>query len=354
MTTINRTGAPSSVPATTSNHGMEGPATQARPKVSRSASAPAALAGLTEKAPPPKMQFRAGTPSKFKAEQEAIAPLIARRSDEQSAFEKWNQAASGRNQGLVHVVDYGYGRPPVSNVDARLKPDAAMGPHKSLPGSVIAAKVGASQASFNPDKLGVVAHGPRYSAEIEARKSALADLRETEKAAGRAGMLKSHPEFQRLNGELRDLQSRSRFESAYVFKTDESKKGRIALADKSAGRPAPEPQARQDENIRPIGRSEINDVTAEMDRLTASSNTTVETKGPSGKSVALPQKWVKTQEASGNQSSRWEQKDETVTDQSITTSHTSNSNGTGLKIQSWGPDGDSLKYSTVMGHSSKT
>lgn len=328
----------------------------------RSTSAPAALAALVEKQSARTISLKSGTPKGFEHQQQAIAPLIERRKGEQESFDKWNPNARGRNQGLVHVIDYAYARPPATKVDVRLHKEEVMGPHRTLTGSGVISALHASglrtdaerkkpEQAFNPAKLGLMSPAPRYSDEITAKQEQVSAIASTEKKEGRDPT--KNPEFKKLSGELKALEAKSRLDSSYVFQTDESKKGRIDLVDKSAGRDVRTREQRDlmaDRNKSAVARSEINDVTDELDRLQAHSGTQTKKTDPTGNPVTLNDRWVKAQEATEDKSAQWVRRTETVADASVKSQQVTNSNSSKLRIQSWGPDEESMKYSTVMGN----
>lgn len=57
--------------------------------------------------PPPKMQLRGN--------EHPLSQHIGQKAQEQKILDQWNSNAQGRNQGLVHLVDYSYARPPKIN-----------------------------------------------------------------------------------------------------------------------------------------------------------------------------------------------------------------------------------------------
>lgn len=105
-----------------------------------------------------------------------------------------------------------------------------------------------------------------------------------------------------------------------------------------------------DRNKSAVARSEINDVTDELDRLQAHSGTQTKKTDPTGNPVTLNDRWVKAQEATEDKSAQWVRRTETVADASVKSQQVTNSNSSKLRIQSWGPDEESMKYSTVMGN----
>ncbi|MFM0649620.1 hypothetical protein PQR14_35335 [Paraburkholderia bryophila] len=284
----------------------------------------------------------------------SLEALTTRRVSEQASFDKWNPNAQGRNQGLVHVIDYAYARPPSSKVDKRLLQPNVMGQQHSLTGAGILQRLKEAgepdtAESFKPDKMGLVSFNPRDTEKITQKRNELNAFKKSEAKAGRIKEPETRKNIEKLEGEVRQLEVAGRRKSSYVFQTDDSKRGRIDLIDKSAGRAVRDANsAPPDRNMSPLGRSEISDVTSELDRLKAHPDTAHEQTEATGEPRTL-KRWAKTKEGDGNKAAEWREKEESVIDQSVSSTHRTDSNGAKLNIKSWGPNADSLKYSTAMG-----
>lgn len=304
----------------------------------------------------PTIQERAG----------ALSGHVDKLRSERASLDKWNLNGEGRNQGLVHVVDYAHARPATS----------VKGKYGSLENTNLEDTIGRGAASGEDIREKLLAKGV---AEKDFGKFASANLTPTRKDGG-AGARVTRPKetddeqttasladidaaiaaakkemsdaINLVPGKDRgawrtgagapfgkkiaDLEQLALDRSMYTVPREDSKKGRVQTVERAMGA-APGAYA----------GNEINQVTGALDTLSTSVTPTTTTKDGSN-TLNLGQQWGKAgPTATGG--TAWTKQDTSIQDVSSSTSFTAGGPAQKVKAHKWGPSATTEKYSTVMG-----
>lgn len=282
-----------------------------------------------------------------------LAPHVDKLVAERKELDKWNLNAEGRNQGLVHIIDYAYAPPPRSSN----KELSEMLSHKSMTGRQIRQEMGLSTAEL-PKFLGkdvisgdggknpsLTRGGKKLSTQLSTLDSRMKSMMSVSNEKKRE--VANSNEYKYMKFEKEGLEEDIRDRTFYSLVPDESKKGRIPLVEKSAG--MTKGDFKKVTNDNPHG-SEIVGVTHELDRL-MSDVSTKKTPQPNtgGSTFTAKEAWVKTGTHT-NGRAKWELKtNQTFPNTAVSTQVETNSNGSKLKVMRWGTASGKEKYSTVMG-----
>ncbi len=295
-----------------------------------------------------------------------LAGHVDKLASERASLDKWNLNAQGRNQGLVHVVDYARARPPTAVKGGplngeNLEDTIGRGP---LPGGVIsemlqergmeAGDFGKFAAKNLQPMLAQEGDGPRLTRTHDDDTPEDIDaLRNIDAAIGHAKQAKSEaiqqvPGNQRrawLQGEGKPLVDRVNHleqlaldRTLYSVPREDSKAGRVQTVARAMG-----------EADDAFDGDEINQVTNALDVMTGADDTTATHREADGsQTVDLGEQWARNGE-SGHGGAHWEMQPTAIQDVSASSSYVSGGDGQKIKAHTWGPNADQEKYSTVMG-----
>lgn len=274
--------------------------------------------------------------------------FVAQKAKEQKALEQWNVAASGRSQGLIHVIDYAKARPPkkVEEVppDAKDKRWVEFMAGHPLSGAQLAKTFGKE-----PSEAATIAWLTRFTKQLEpfsapknfdgeiaAREKTISD---TIRGATDKKAANTSAPVQSLRREIAELKSQLALASRWVVGRDDSKKGRVekvaeAMEKKKGGQ-------------RPnYAGNEILGVTGALNELVNAENTKEKPARGFGQQITAENQWVKKAEGTKDTRAQWKQEDTTFEG----SAYEEESAPAGLRVVKWGPKGET-KYSTVMGGS---
>lgn len=282
------------------------------------------------------------TPINHKESKAALKPHVEKLNAERKELDKWNSDGSGRNQGLRHITDYGYARPPATKNDKLMK----LMDHQVLSGKKVREELKLSSADF--EKLAtkdlepgsMTPAGKKLKQESDElgkdMKSMMKGSPSEKKAIGQS------PEYKQKQSRQKELKEQIQDETFYSLRVDDSKKGRIELVEQSRG-------SGRFKDDKEIHGSEIIGVTRELDRLKTLPSTTSKHTPPPPKEANKTfssNDWVKNENES-----QWKKQPQTLPDTAARTTHNTDSNGSKLNIETWTPNPEKIeeKYSTVMG-----
>lgn len=303
---------------------------------------------------------------------------VGKLSSERASLDKWNSNSDGRNQGLVHIVDYAKARPAAkvkgtSLANTNLEDHIGRG---ALTGESIRKKLGSEGSKAIKDKdfakfakanlmplrkdTGTDTPGTILTRTKEGdSEETVRDLADIEAAIEEAKRAKSEaiqrvPKEERgawsrgegavMQTRIKELEALALERSLYTVPREESKKGRVQTVARAMG-----------EEDDAYAGDEINKVTAALDTMVGADTTTSEHREKDGSSEYTSEGWVKTAPpvagSEGVEEARatWETGTTTVPDVSAQSTYTSGGGGQKIKAHTWGPNKTSKKYSTVMG-----
>jgi hypothetical protein len=302
------------------------------------------------------------------AKQQALLGHFTRKVEEQKALGQWNTNAQGRNQGLAHILDYAYARPPKQGFE-KLEADTGGQPisgkdlrkHgytdkqiQQLEKHELDKEDGTEKKLLpvsTKDETGkVIKTNPESSKQdlnaLKAQQKEYIDRLSPEEKKN----LGKDKKNQELKNQIKEAEEQLADETAYKVPREESKKGRIEQVETATGKG--KGSFKQD-------KGEIVGVTEALNNLPPKPES-VKTKGPEGGEITLknpewvknPNKWVKDSQGEYSKKAGWTLKDNvkvpnTASSQSYKTGNEKQS----LEVAKWGPNPDTMKYSTVMGAS---
>ncbi|MGE5493599.1 MAG: hypothetical protein ACM31P_20265 [Actinomycetota bacterium] len=282
-----------------------------------------------------------------------LEPHVAKLAAERKELDKWNLNADGRNQGLVHIIDYAYAPPPKTQ-NAQLSELLA---HRSMTGKALRREMGLDTSAFGElqkkdlmsgesEKQPMLTKAGRKLQQnyddVVSRMSTMMGGALDKKAMAQTS------EYKWLGEQKNYLTQDIRDETIYSLKPDDSKKGRLPLVAKSAGLPSFKTAAT------PHG-SEIIGVTQELERLRGDKSLSKTTPEPSkGGTYTAKESWVKAPDKNPNGTTHWElQRNVTIPNTAVSEKVATDSNGAKLQVVRWGTAPGKEKFSTVMGGSGK-
>ncbi len=287
---------------------------------------------------------------------DSLKQKLKRKPEEHQALAKWNTNAAGRNQGLVHTLDYAYARPPKSGLeelekntvgqpttakDLKEKHGITDKQIKNLEKYTSKKEDGTEEllpASTRDEKGNVIRTDPvAKQQELENLKAAQ-DAYKANLSPQEKQNLKTDEKFQNIKEQVNEAEKKLGEETAYTVPREESKKGRIKQVEEASGN---QPGSfKQDQG-------EIIGVTNALDQLTQNQTPEKETKGTGEETTLKNPEWVKDEHS-------WQKKSGVkVMDTARSQSHTTGNEKQSLRVEKWGPAQDKMKYSTVMGASTK-
>ncbi|WP_428718023.1 hypothetical protein [Undibacterium curvum] len=276
----------------------------------------------------------------IKARAAALTGHVDTLAKERVELSKWNLNAEGRNQGLVHIIDYGFAPPPKTQ-NRQLSQVMA---HKSMSGRQLREHFGMSTEDFTAfaSKEGLVASDTRLSKKMSDASSAMdAQMKSTISQSTNKKATALSSEYKAMAITKRRFEEGARDRQFFTLPVDESKKGRIKLVEKSAG-------LADHESFKSKHQSEIIGVTQELDRLSREPST-VATSTPSKGGTFQSTGWAKTGEKTAGGVAKWAIRTQQLPNTAESTSLKTTSNGSDLRVEKWGPSSATQKYSTVMG-----
>jgi hypothetical protein len=291
---------------------------------------------------------------------------IGRKAAEQRELQKWNPNAQGRSQGLVHILDYAYARPPMRPEEHPQAEEISRG--QPMSGRKFMERLGIKDekafAKFAATNL------EEYRSENEDLGKPLLPVAE-KNGDGKIKFTNPQEQQQELQGleaqmrdmmkdlepvekkqvgqseAYRDLAQRKKaleasllLSKGYRVKRDESKRGRIAQVEKAIGKAPGEFKS---------GEGEITGVTRALDLLTGETKP-ASVQGPTGQPMTLAKEWVRSKKA--DQPPRWTEKENveiTDTAQGEEYQTAGTADRPNLEIRKWGPHPKAVRYSTVHG-----
>lgn len=293
-------------------------------------------------------EWKAARLNEQRTEAAAVAPvgLVAQRRQElegfiktkrqeQRALGRWNLNAAGRNQGLVHIIDYAYAPPPrTQNKDL-----SRFLSNKSALGQTLIDQVKLDPRALSGNDLVAGGLSPTGKAAQKLSTSLQGQMNTLlHGLQGQAiGQRKRQDDFKALEGLKKKADARMLEQTYFTLAQDGSKGGRIKLVEESAGLKAGTFKAQG---------SEIRGVTTELGRLQAI------TAGTSSAPSNTPKQldgWHKSGEKTAGGRTKWVTGAHTITDTAVSTELKTDSNNRKLKIMNWGPSSATQKHSTVMG-----
>ncbi|HEY9778928.1 MAG TPA: DUF4157 domain-containing protein [Leptolyngbyaceae cyanobacterium] len=304
-----------------------------------------------------------------KQTKDSLHKKLKRKPEEQKALAQWNTNAQGRNQGLAHILDYAYARPPKKGLE-ELEANTGGQPisgkglreQNKLTDKQIQQlekyeldKEDGTEKKLLPvstkDENGkVIKTNPENSKQnlntLKAQQKEYIDSLSPEEKKN----LGIDEKNQELKNQIKEAEKQLADQTAYKVPREESKKGRIEQVETVTGKG--KGSFKQD-------KGEIVGVTEALNNLPPKPES-LETKGSKGGEITLknpewvnnPNKWVKDSQGEYSKKAGWTLKDNvkvpnTATSQSYTTGNEKQS----LKVEKWGPNPDTMKYSSVMGAS---
>lgn len=304
-----------------------------------------------------------------KETKDSLNKHLERKLEEQKALAQWNTNAQGRNQGLAHILDYAYakppkkgfeeleantGRQPISGKDLREKHKHTDKDINKLEKYELDKEDGTEKkllpVSTKDEKGNIIKTNPEKSKQdlnaLKAQQKEYIDSLSPEEKKN----LGKDEKNQELKNQIKEAEKQLADQTAYKVPREESKKGRIEQVETATGKE--KGSFKQD-------KGEIVGVTEALNNLPPKPES-VETKGPKGGEITLnnpewvknPNKWVKDSQGEYSKKAGWTLKDNvkvpnTATSQSYTTGNEKQS----LKVEKWGANPDTMKYSSVMGAS---
>lgn len=280
---------------------------------------------------------------------------LERKLEEQKALAQWNTNARGRNQGLTHILDYAYARPPkqgfeeleantggqpISGKDLKEKHKLTDKQIQQLEKYELEKEDGTEKkllpVSTKDENGKVIKTNPENSKQklnaLKAQQKEYIDSLSPEEKKN----LGKDEKNQELKNQIKEAEKHLADQTAYKVPREESKKGRIEQVETATGKERG--SFKQD-------KGEIVGVTEALNEL-SEKRENEETKGPKGGEITLKNpEWVKEKDG-------WESKDNvkvpnTATSESYTTGNVKQS----LRVEKWGPNPETMKYSSVMGAS---
>lgn len=276
----------------------------------------------------------------IKARAAALTGHVDTLAKERVELSKWNLNAEGRNQGLVHIIDYGFAPPPKTQ-NRQLSQVMA---HKSMSGRQLREHFGMSTEDFTAfaSKEGLVASDTKSSSKLKGQWSSLdSRMKSTMSSSSDKKATGLSSEYKGMAFAKKGLEEDVRDRQFFTLPVDDSKKGRIKLAEKSAGLGG-------HESFKSKHQSEIIGVTQELDRLSREPST-VATSTPSKGGTFQSTGWAKTGEKTASGVAKWAIRTQQLPNTAESTSLKTTSNGSDLRVEKWGPSSATQKYSTVMG-----
>ena len=307
-------------------------------------------------------------PRSIKERAADLSGHVDKLAGERKSLAKWNNNGDGRNQGLVHVVDYAHARPAASvkgkygalEEGSNLEDTIGRG---ALPGSAIAEKLSTkgvaskdfskfADANLSPlrkdDGKGARLTRSEETDSDETRgeladiDKAIADAKKEKANAIQIVPLKDRGAWAKKEGlaftnKIARLEKLALDRTMYTVPREESKKGRVQTVERA-----------MDAAPGAYKGDEINQVTNALDTLKGAPTSASTTKTQNGAPKNLGQQLGKVG-TNTNGRAKWDMVDTTINDVSSSSTMVGGSDAQKVKAHTWGPTVDSEKYSTVMG-----